>query len=177
MIRFGKASIAALGIVALAGCSKSTASASDSTSTATAATTAAAPDRAADEQAVRAVNDAWYKAYNAHDVDGVAGLYADDAVLNPPGMAPARGHTAIHDAYQKDIAAAAKAGVSDVQGATPDVGISGDLAWEWNTTKVTDKSGKTVDTGKYVTVFARRDGKWMIIRDIWNSDIPSPPAK
>jgi ketosteroid isomerase-like protein len=34
-----------------------------------------------------------------------------------------------------------------------------------------------VDAGKYVTVFQRKDGKWRIIRDIWNSDNPpAPPA-
>jgi len=27
-----------------------------------------------------------------------------------------------------------------------------------------------VDAGKYLTVFQRRDEKWMIIRDTWNSD-------
>jgi ketosteroid isomerase-like protein len=57
-----------------------------------------------------------------------------------------------------------------------DAGVSGDLAWEWNTFSVTDKAGATVDTGKYVTVYGRRDGKWRIIRDIWNSDAPPPAA-
>ena len=42
----------------------------------------------------------------------------------------------------------------------------------WNTFKVTDKSGATVDAGKYLTPAARKDGKWRIIRDIWNSDNP-----
>jgi len=50
--------------------------------------------------------------------------------------------------------------------------VSGDLGWEWGTFTVTNKSGATVDKGKYVTVCAKKDGKWLIIRDIWNSDGP-----
>jgi hypothetical protein len=34
-----------------------------------------------------------------------------------------------------------------------------DLGWEWNTFTLTDKSGATIDKGKYVTVFARRNEK------------------
>ncbi len=89
-------------------------------------------------------------------------------------MAPARGTAAIKDAYTKDIAAMTKAGLVEAQGSNDDIGVSGDMAWQWNTFTITDKSGKTVDTGKYVTVFQRKNGKWMIIRDIWNSD--SAPA-
>jgi hypothetical protein len=54
--------------------------------------------------------------------------------------------------------------------------FTSDLAWEWNTFAVTDNSGKTVDAGKYVTVYRKKDGKWLIIRDIWNSDNPPAPA-
>ena len=74
----------------------------------------------------------------------------------------------------KDIAASAPAGVAFALGSGTDVGVSGDLGWEWGTYTATDKSGDTVDTGKYVTVFRRKDGKWLMIRDIWNSD--APPA-
>ena len=53
---------------------------------------------------------------------------------------------------------------------------SGDLAYESNTFTITDKAGKKIDSGKYVTVFARKDGKWVIVRDIWNSDAgPATP--
>jgi len=70
----------------------------------------------------------------------------------------------------------AAAGLSQTSGANPEFGVSGDLGHEWNTYTLKDKSGKTIDTGKYVSVFARRNGKWVIIRDIWNSDGPPTPA-
>jgi uncharacterized protein (TIGR02246 family) len=154
-----RAAVVAAGLLALAGCAQKA---------------PPAADPAADEAALRAINPAWFKAYNAGDVDGVVALYSDDAVLSIPGVPPARGLAAIREAYAKDMAAMAAAGLANNQGAAPEFGISGDLGWEWNTFTVTDASGATIDTGKYVTVYGRKDGKWLIIRDIWNSD--TPPA-
>jgi uncharacterized protein (TIGR02246 family) len=129
------------------------------------------PDtRAADETAVRSINPAWFKAYNAGDVNTIVALYAEDAVVNAPGAAAARGQAAIREFFTKDVAGSRAVGVSLNGSSVTDVGVSGDLGWEWGTFTVTDKSGATVDRGKYVTVYARKDGKWHIIRDIWNSD-------
>jgi uncharacterized protein (TIGR02246 family) len=139
----------------------------------------AAADPAADEAAIRAHDSAWFAKYNAGDAGAVAALYADDAVVSPAGAPHARGAAAIRDAIGKDIANTQGGGFTLVAGPTGDVGVSGDLGWIWNTFTVKDKSGATVDAGKYVTVLARRDGRWQIIRDIWNSDNPppAPPAK
>jgi len=133
------------------------------------------PDtRAADEAAIRAINPVWFKAYNTGNGDGIVALYADDAILSPPGAPAARGHAAMREYLMKDMAASSAAGVTLNAGPTTDVGVSGDLGWEWGTFTVTDKSGATVDRGKYVTVCERKNGKWLIIRDIWNSDGPMP---
>ncbi len=173
MYRIRRASIAVMSILALASCTKDSPAGSDTVSTVTAVPTA---DAAADEQAIRAVNAAWFQAYQSGNVDGVVASYSDDAVVNAPGAAPARGAAAIRAAFAKEVPGLAAAGLSQAPGSNPQVGVSGDLGYEWNTYTVTDKSGKTVDTGKYVSVFARRDGKWVIISDIWNSDMPAAPV-
>ena len=139
-----------------------------------------APDtRAADEATIRGFTPAWFKAYNAGDANSLVALYAEDAVVNAPGAPAAHGHAAIREFLVKDIAASAKAGVTLNAGPSVDVGVSSDLGWEWGTFTVKGKSGATVDAGKYVSVFGRKDGKWLIIRDIWNSDGPiqAPKAK
>jgi ketosteroid isomerase-like protein len=43
---------------------------------------------------IRAVNIAWFKAYNSGDGAAVAALYAEDAVLSAPGAPAARGNRA-----------------------------------------------------------------------------------
>jgi uncharacterized protein (TIGR02246 family) len=132
---------------------------------------------AADEAALRAIDSAWFTAVNAGDVDGVTALYAEDAVVSVPGAPPARGSAAIRGVLAKDIENASKGGVKLVPGSNVEVGVSGDLGWIWNTFTVTDKAGATVDAGKYLTLAERKDRKWRIIRDIWNSDnSPAPPA-
>jgi uncharacterized protein (TIGR02246 family) len=133
--------------------------------------------RAADEAAIRAINPIWFKSYNAGDVNSIVALYAEDAVLNPPGAPAARGHAAIREFLTKDVAGSAAAGVALNGDPTTDAGVSGDLGWEWGTFTVTNKSGATVDKGKYVSVYTKKDGKWLIIRDIWNSDGPMQAMK
>jgi hypothetical protein len=38
------------------------------------------------------------------------------------------------------------------------------------------KDGTTVDTGAYMEVLRKKGGKWLIVRDIWNSSTPPPTA-
>jgi uncharacterized protein (TIGR02246 family) len=133
-----------------------------------ACTRTAAPDTGAD--AIRAVNVAWNKAYNAGDGTAVAALYAEDAVLLAPGAPAVRGKASITEYYATDAPAFAAAGLTLADAPTSDVAESGDLAWQSGNYKNTDKSGATVDSGKFLTVFQRKDGKWMVIRDTWNSD-------
>lgn len=159
MNTFTKLTILAASVVALAACAKS--------APPTAAT-------AGDEAAIRAVNVAWNKAYNAGDGAAVAALYAEDAVLNAPGAPVVRGKAAITEYYVKDAAGFATTGVTVADDPVGEVGQSGDLAWQSGTYKNTDQSGATIDTGKFLTVFQRKDGKWMIIRDTWNSDAAAP---
>ncbi|MDQ3017268.1 MAG: DUF4440 domain-containing protein, partial [Bacteroidota bacterium] len=53
---------------------------------------------------------------------------------------------------------------------TTGVWADGKYATETGTSKRTDKDGKVIYTGKYMTLFELRDGKYIAIRDIWNDD-------
>ena len=140
------------------------------------AAAASAADASKEEAAIRAVNQAWVKAYNAADAKAISSLYAEQAVLLPPGAPAARGNAAINAYFTADTAEAAKAGVTFSLGAKTDVGVSGDLAWESGTYAAKAKSGATVDVGKYLTVYRKTGGKWLIVRDTWNSDAPQATA-
>ena len=167
MNRPGMGLVSGLAIIFAVGCKPAEQPASTPAATAPQAS-------AADVVAVRDIARAWYAHYNAHHPDSVAALYADDAVLMMPGAPLISGRSAIRDAYAKDIAAAEKAGISDNQGKDSNISVSGDIGWESNTYTITDKTGKQLEAGKYLTVFGRKDGKWMIVRDIWNSDALPP---
>ena len=137
---------------------------------------ASAAEASKEEAAIRAITQAWVKAYNAGDAKALSGLYAEQAVLLPPGAPAANGKAAIQAYFAKDTAESAKAGVTFSIGAKSDVGTAGDLAWESGTYAVKAKSGASVEIGKYLTVYNKSGGKWLIIRDTWNSDAPPSPA-
>jgi uncharacterized protein (TIGR02246 family) len=135
-----------------------------------------APDTAADVAAIKASEQDWFKSYNASDAAGVAALYAEDGVVLAPGVPAAVGRAAIKTFLVSDIANAKAAGLTDHGDEVTDVGIAGDNAWVTGAYFVTDTSKATVDKGKYVTIYRRAEGKWLIIRDTWNSDMPPAAA-
>jgi uncharacterized protein (TIGR02246 family) len=135
-----------------------------------------AEDPSAEVAAIHAVDQVWEKAYNAGDVDTVVGLYAEHAILLPPGAPRASGKAAIRSFFASDMAASAKDGVKFVLGAKPDGGVSGDLGWASGTYIVKDKTGHTIESGKYLSVSRKIGGKWLYIRDTWNSDGAPPRA-
>ena len=144
---------------------------------------ASAADPASEVAAIHAVDQVWVKAYNAGDVDTVASCYDEHAVLLPPGAPAAQGRAAIRAFLANGMAALAKDGLSFSLGAKPAGGVSGNMGWASGSYTVKDKSGRVVDTGKYLSVSRKKDGKWLYVRDTWNSDgspasaEPAPPVK
>ena len=135
---------------------------------------AAAP-ASADEAAIRAQTTSWEKAYNGGDAKAVAAQYAEDALLLPPGAPGVSGRAAILEFFTKDIADSKAAGVVFVVNSRTDVGVSGNMGWESGTYKVTAK-GAVIETGKFLSVSRKKDGKWLYLRDTWNADAPPAPA-
>ncbi|MCY7354295.1 MAG: DUF4440 domain-containing protein [Lysobacter sp.] len=127
------------------------------------------------ESALRAGTVAWMEAYNAGDVERIVAMYSDDAIVMPPDAPPATGVTALRTFLTGNIAGMKAAGLRLRDGSS-DVGTSGDLGWHAGTFAVVDAAGKTVGAGKYMEIWQRRNGKWVIIRDIWNNDAPAAPA-
>ncbi len=136
--------------------------------------TSSAADPAAEVAAIHAVDDLWVKAFNAGDADTMAAQYEAHAVLLPPGAPAAHGQPAIHAFFAKMVRAAAKDGLAFSLGAKPAGGARGDTGWSSGTYVLKDKAGHVIDTGKYLSVSKKKDGKWLYVRDTWNSD--GPPA-
>jgi ketosteroid isomerase-like protein len=161
MNRSKKMSWFAIGIVALVG--------------ATAGVVHAASPASADEAAIRAQSTSWEKAYNGGDAKAVAALYAEDALLLPPGTSGVSGRPAILEFFTKDVAGSKAAGAVFSLNPKTDVGVSGNMGWESGTYKVIVK-GAVVETGKFLSVSRKKNGKWLYLRDTWNTDAPPAPA-
>ncbi|HET6264223.1 MAG TPA: DUF4440 domain-containing protein [Usitatibacter sp.] len=133
--------------------------------------TIASPALAAgDEDRIRAGTQSWVKSFNSGNAGAVVAVYAEDAVLMPPGAPPARGTAAIKEAIAKEIAGAKKGAVTFAIGTGDEVNVIGDMAWHSGGYFVMDKAGKPVDAGKFLEVWEKKNGKWRIARDMWNSN-------
>ena len=138
----------------------------------------ALPALAADDSGrIRAGTESWLKSFNSGNAGAVVALYSDDAVVMPPNAPSARGIVAIKEAIAKEIAGMKKGGLTLAMGTVDEVNVAADMAWHAGTFVVKDKSGKAVDNGKFLEAWERKNGKWRIVRDIWNSDAaPGAPA-
>jgi len=128
----------------------------------------------ADAKAIRAESRSWLSAEIAKDIPAIVLFYANDAVEMPSNTPLIRGRDAIRTWYQQWLT---PPGVSMVF-ATTDVAVasSGDLAVEQGTYKFTQHNprGSTTDVGKYVTVWKKAGGKWLVAVDTATSDEPCP---
>jgi ketosteroid isomerase-like protein len=123
---------------------------------------------------IMAMEQAYAVASNAKDVEGVAAYYASDAQSMANDEPTRVGMDAIKAGIQKEFS-------SDTSGATVSfettgIWAAGNYATETGTSTVKDKSGSVIRTGKYMTLFELRDGKYIAIRDMWNNDAPMPAA-
>lgn len=115
--------------------------------------------------AITAASEALDDAFNAGDWAAVASLYADDAVVMPPGSEPVTGRAAIQemfstfgDGWGLDLTTVE---VFAVEGAALEVG-----GWT-----MTAPDGSHADHGNYMVAWTWTDDGWKIARDMWNSNM------
>ena len=108
------------------------------------------------------------------DSSGLASLYTSDAKFMVPNMPTASGRNAVQSAFAGLFAAI---GTPNLTLTTNDIWGTEELITEVGSYTMTDKTGKEIDKGKYIDLWKMEDGKWKLHRDIFNSDMPSPPSK
>lgn len=130
-------------------------------------------DIAAVKASVAESNKAFADAILKGDSSAIADLYTSDAIMLPPNMPKAVGH----DGILHVASALTQMGIGQFSLESTDVYGNGDLVAEEGNYTVGDKSGKTVDEGKYIVLWKQQDGKWKLYRDIWNSNMPPATGK
>jgi uncharacterized protein (TIGR02246 family) len=127
-----------------------------------------AVDMAAVKAEIQAIENQWADAINKKDLTGLMAMYADDAISMPDGAPTLNGKVAIQEKQEKQFAEA-KGNVT-ISFQTLDVFGDGDIVTEYGTSTEKDDKGNVVETGKYVATFKKTDGKYLCIREIYNSD-------
>ncbi len=128
------------------------------------------------KEEVSAIATAWQNAINAKDLDAQMALFADDMKSFAPNESPktskAEIKTAMEEAMKKAMEKDSTAVGGTVEFITNEVFADGNLAVELGSWVDKDAEGNVSDKGNYFTVLEKRDGKYMIVRDIWNSEMP-----
>ena len=140
----------------------------------TAASAATTPaDRAADEQAIRAMETRWRDVVRRRDTAAVARFYAQDGIYTPNQSPPIRGRDAVSARWAREFGDPA---VDFALERTPlriEVAGSGELATEVGTYVVRmtfPKDGRVEAGGTYSTAWRKAGGEWQIASYMWNRD-------
>ena len=113
-------------------------------------------------QAIEAAVARYVAASNRGDAEGLASLYADDAMLLPPDHEPIRGRQAIGEFWRQGTD-------EGLQVTTLTVEVDGDIGYLVGRYNLPSTDEEPADSGKYVMCLKRqRDGSWKLTADIWN---------
>ncbi len=121
---------------------------------------------------IRRIGHQWARHWNAGELDAVVAAYTVDAVYLPPH------HQAIHgrEAIREYLKGPLRHGVSNLAFEVTYVRQQGQVAWDVGTYRMTvpvNEETRKEDHGKYLTVWKRTRGKWLITADAWSSDLPA----
>lgn len=130
-------------------------------------------ETAADESAIRAINQRWLELIRNKDSAAIAQLYAEDAAVMPANEKAAVGRQAIGEWWKRSMQMPGY----DLTFSTDQLLLSksGDMALDRGTYRfaATPAQGAISDTGKYVVVWRKVGGEWKVAADIYNSDLPA----
>lgn len=121
---------------------------------------------------IQAMEDAFAAGEKAKDADAVAKYYADDAVSYSRNKPPSVGKPAIRESIAKGIVEDSAGQVNVYK--VVDLFAEGNLVVEIGSFTTTLGDGTPKDNGHYMSLFEKRDGKYVCIRDM---NVTSNPAK
>ncbi|MCB8933037.1 MAG: SgcJ/EcaC family oxidoreductase [Fimbriimonadaceae bacterium] len=155
----------ALALVLTAGCGTPT------TPAATPAPTGVSAITAEDKAAIESLSNSFGEAMKAGDWDTLAAAYAEDAIMYPPDAPAVNGREAIKKSFSEFPP------VKDFVAEIHEIDGYGDLAFLRGSavlTMTTPDGKEAKAAGKYIEIYRKQsDGKWLMVRDIYNMDAPS----
>jgi len=116
------------------------------------------------------VADAWIERYELHDAAGLAALYTEDAQLLPPDAEIVSGRAAIQEFYAREN----PPGSAEVEIATVETLVFGDHAYRQGSFRLKGPGDGDGVAGKFIELWKKVEGKWLIHREIWSANAPRP---
>ena len=118
---------------------------------------------------IQAKEDEYAATYNSGELKNI-GYYADDATTFYQNRAPLVGREAIVEFLKSDLASNS----NKITFKTNEVFVSNDgkQLVEIGYFTVVDSSNATINSGNYMSLFEKREGRYVCVRDMSASDIP-----
>jgi ketosteroid isomerase-like protein len=126
------------------------------------------PDMVKVKKEIQAIASRWAAAENARDAKAVADLFAEDAIKLPNNRLMIFGKEKILKSIENELANVHEGDTIsmetlDVYGNELDVVEVGRFTQK-------DSTGKIIYTGRYLTYWQNRNGKYLAVRDMTNED-------
>ena len=118
------------------------------------------------------VADVWVERYAAKDAAGIAALYTEDAQLLPPDQEIISGRAAIQEFFGRTN----PPGSAAIDIATVETHVFGDFAHRQGSFLLKGPDGAAVTAGKFLELWKKADGQWLIYRDMWSANAPAPAS-
>lgn len=121
------------------------------------------------KQEIQAKENEFAALYNSKEIRNI-GYYADDAVSYAQNKTPLIGREAIVAYYKENM----DSSQNKISFNTIEVFVSddGDHVVEIGSYKLVNESDSVINSGHYMSLFEKRDGKYFSIRDMSTSDLP-----
>ena len=133
------------------------------------ASTTTTVDKEQIKKEIQAKEDAFAEIYNTGELKNI-GYYADDATTFFQNRPPLVGREAIVEFYKSAITSTS----NRISFTSKDIFISndGNQVVEIGYFKVVDSTKNPINSGNYMSLFEKRDGKYVCVRDMSASDMP-----
>ncbi|HEU4789256.1 MAG TPA: nuclear transport factor 2 family protein [Flavobacterium sp.] len=124
------------------------------------------------KEEIQAKENEFADTYNAGVMKEI-GYFADDAITYPQNNQPVTGKEAIIEYLKAHVDSISKG--RKISFTTNEVFVAkdGEQVVEIGTYKVVDSTKSVVNSGNYMTLFVKKDGKYYSLRDMSTSDLPN----
>jgi ketosteroid isomerase-like protein len=128
-----------------------------------------AADKEQIKKEIQAKEDEFARVYNSGEIKGI-GYYADDAITYYQNRAPLVGKEAIVEFLRSDL----DSNTNTISFKTKEVFPSndGNQVVEIGYFELLDSASIVINTGNYMTLFEKRNGKYVSVRDMSVSNVP-----
>ncbi len=119
------------------------------------------------KQAIDAADAKWARLTAAGHADSLADLYHASGVMLPPNMPPVHGRDAIRGFMTM---------MNSMSSPPPVLTVRAESVWAQGPLALELAGAPAADSGKYMVRWVNDGGRWLMVQDIWNSDVALPTA-